>query len=222
MPVRKLFWEDPYLTACEAVVTGVHGDEVTLDRTVAFAASGGQASDAATISGLTVITARADGREIRYGLPAGHGLNAGDGVTVSIDWPTRYRLMRLHFAAELVLELVYQRFGRPEKTGADISATRARLDFVWDGNISSTFPVLAAEVARLVAADLPVVSAFEDESRQRRYWEIAGFAKVPCGGTHPRSTGEVGAVTLRRENPGRGRERIEIRLAGERSEATSP
>ena len=96
---------------------------------------------------------------------------------------TRHRLMRLHFAAELVLELVYQRFGRPEKTGADISPSRARLDFAWDGNISSTFPVLEAGVARLVGADLPVVSAYEDEKSQRRYWEVAGFARVPCGGT---------------------------------------
>lgn len=212
MPVRKLFWEDPYLAACDAVVAGAEGGEITLDRTVAFAASGGQASDIATISGIPVLTARADGLEIRYELPAGHGLSAGDSVNVAIDWPTRYRLMRLHFAAELVLELVYQRFGRPTKTGADISPVRARLDFAWDGNITSVFPVLEAELARLVAADLPITSAFEDERTQRRYWEVAGFARVPCGGTHPRSTGEVGAVALRRENPGRGKERIEIRL----------
>lgn len=212
MPVRKLFWDDPYLAGCDAVVTTVDGDVVALDRTVAFAASGGQASDAATIAGLPVLEARLVEREILCRLPSGHGLAPGDQVRVGIDMPTRERLMRLHFAAELVLELVNQRFGRPAKTGADIGPEKARIDFQWDGNISSTFPVLAAEVERLVAADLPITSAFADEATERRYWEVEGFARVPCGGTHPRRTGEVGKIALRRENPGRGRERIEIRL----------
>ena len=62
-------------------------------------------------------------------------------------------------------------------------------------------------------ADLPIVSAFADEAAERRYWEIAGFARVPCGGTHPRRTGEIGEVVLKRRNVGRGIERIEVRLA---------
>lgn len=39
-----------------------------------------------------------------------------------------------------------------------------------------------------------------------------GFAEVPCGGTHVKSTAEVGFVTLKRVNVGGGKERIEIRL----------
>ena len=127
--------------------------------------------------------------------------------------------MRLHFAAELVLELVNQHFARPEKTGAHISQDKARIDFVWDGNIASVFPLLLCEVERIVAADLRIESAFLNAVTQERYWRIEGFATVPCGGTHPRRTSEVGAIQLRRENPGKGRERIEIRLA-ERTPAT--
>lgn len=212
MPVDKLFWADPYLTHCEATVTGVAGDEVTLDRTVAFAFSGGQASDTATIGGREVLEARADGAEIRYVLPPGHGLRVGDAVAVRIDSDRRYRLMRLHFAAELVLELIGQRFGRPAKTGANITPDKARIDFAWDGSIAQTFPVVEPELRRLVEADLPIVSAFSDEAAQRRYWEVAGLARVPCGGTHPRRTGEVGEVRLKRVNPGAGVERIEIAL----------
>lgn len=216
MPVAKLFWDDPYLTECDASVTSVDGDVVTLDRTVAFAFSGGQASDAATIGGREVLEARADGLEIRYRLPAGHGLRAGDAVEVRIDGDRRYRLMRLHFAAELVLELVGQRFGRPPKTGANITPDKARIDFAWDGPIATAFPVVEPELRRLVEADLPIVSAFSDEAAERRYWEVAGFARVPCGGTHPRRTGEVGEVRLKRVNPGAGVERIEISLAEDR------
>ena len=35
---------------------------------------------------------------------------------------------------------------------------------------------------------------------------------MPCGGTHVKSTDEVGLVTLKRVNIGGSKERIEIRL----------
>ena len=214
MAVRKLFWEDPYLTQTLATVTSVDGPVVTLERTVAYAFAGGQASDAGTIGGCEILEARTSGQEILYTLPDGHGLASGDEVLVRIDWDRRYCIMRLHFAAELVLELVNQFYGRPPKIGANVTAEKARVDFAWDGSIAEVLPRLQREFERLVAEDLLIVSAFADEGEQRRYWEIEGFARVACGGTHLRSTGEVGAVTLRRDNIGRGKERIEIRLAG--------
>jgi Ser-tRNA(Ala) deacylase AlaX len=149
-----------------------------------------------------------------YTLPADHELAPGDSVTVAIDWSTRYRIMRLHFATELVLELVTRHFGAPPKLGANIAEDKARVDFSWeDGSIAQTFPLVAGELRRLVAADLEIMSAYSDEATERRFWRIEGFAQVPCGGTHLRRTGEVGEITLKRENPGSGKERIEIRLA---------
>jgi len=213
MSVEKLFWEDPYLTSNTAEVTAVAGDVVTLDRSVAFAFSGGQASDAGTIAGVPILEARTAGLEIEYVLPEGHRLEPGERVEVAIDWQTRYRLMRLHFAAELVLELVTRRHPEAEKIGANITKEKARVDFLWDGNISESFSYLEEQIAGIVAADRKITCDFSDREAQVRYWEIAGFARVPCGGTHPRSTGEVGKVFLKRVNPGRGKERIEITLA---------
>jgi Ser-tRNA(Ala) deacylase AlaX len=210
---EKLFWSDPYLTALDTTVAGVDGDVVTLASTILFAESGGQESDEGTIAGLPVLDARAEDSEIVYVLPEGHGLATGDSVRVEIDAKRREKLRRLHFAAELVLELAYRAIPGIEKVGAHVGAGKARLDFAYDGNVSDLFLPILTEVARLVAADLAVVSAFEDEATERRYWEVPGFARVPCGGTHPRRTGEVGAIVLKRANPGRGVERIEIRLA---------
>jgi Ser-tRNA(Ala) deacylase AlaX len=212
VPVDKLFWRNPYLTRCDAVVTGVDGTEVTLDRAVAFAFSGGQASDVGVVGGREILSAQTRGPEIVYTLPADHGLRLGDSVVVEIDWPTRANLMRLHFAAELVLELATRQLRDAEKIGANISADKARVDFAMAGTIADALPEIASGVARIVAQDLAIVSAFSDEVAQRRYWEIDGFARVACGGTHPRRTGEVSAVTLKRANPGAGKERIEIRL----------
>ena len=54
------------------------------------------------------------------------------------------------------------------------------------------------------------MSAFSDEENQRRCWGIEGFARVACGGTHLKKTGEVGEIDLKRKNVGKGKERIEI------------
>lgn len=212
MAVKKLFWEEPYCTAVEAVVTGVAGPVVTLDRTILYAFSGGQDSDSGTIAGYPVLKAEKDGKEILYTLPPEHDLYTGERVPVCIDWEKRYKLMKLHFAAELILELVYQNFDHPEKIGAHITQDKARLDFHWPGNITALFPELQRKVSEMIAADQAITSDFEDVEAERRYWEIPEFAKVACGGTHLRSTGEIGAITLKRRNVGGGKERIEIYL----------
>lgn len=211
--VRKLFWTDPYLTTLQTRVAAVHGQRVRLEETIFFAFSGGQEGDAGTIAGHGVLGAEKDGFDIAYTLPPGHGLAAGDEVEVAIDWERRYRLMRLHFAAEMVLQLVYRLRPGIERIGAHISPAKARVDFALDGNIAEFLPRIGAAAAELVAADLPIITAFSDEATQRRYWQVAGFAQMPCGGTHPRSTAEVGNLHLKRRNTGKGKERIEITLA---------
>lgn len=210
--VDKVFWTDPYLTELGTEVTGVYGDDVTVERTIFFAFSGGQESDAGTIGGARVLRARTDGQQIVYTLEPGHGLRLGAPVTMAIDWARRHRLMRLHLAAELVLELVYQAHDPIEKIGAHIAEDKARIDFAWDGMLSEVLPDIQAKAAALIAADHPVITAFSDSAAERRYWEIAGFARVPCGGTHLKSTGEIGEIRLKRRNPGKGKERIEITL----------
>ncbi|HNE01040.1 MAG TPA: hypothetical protein PLQ18_04975, partial [Plasticicumulans sp.] len=50
-------------------------------------------------------------------------------------------------------------------------------------------------------------------ANERRYWEVEGIARVACGGTHLRRTGEVGVLALKRRNVGKGKERVEILLA---------
>jgi alanyl-tRNA synthetase len=210
---RKMFWDDPYRTRLDTHIAASDGAEVRLAETIFYAFSGGQESDAGTIAGRPVLSARKDGRDIIYTLDLDHGLAAGDAVTVEIDWPRRYRLMRLHFAAELVLELAYRRLGPVEKIGAHIAETKSRIDFLLDRSIGAELPVLQADAAALIAANHAIQSRFSDEDAQRRTWEIEGFARVACGGTHLRRTGEVGAIRLKRDNIGRGKERIEIYLA---------
>lgn len=211
MSVEKAFWENPYLASLSAKVTTVKDNVVTVDRTIAFAFSGGQASDSGTINGYDILRAEKVDKEIFYTIGE-HALSVGDEVLIQIEWEKRYRIMKLHFAAEIILELVNQNFGHPEKIGANISDTKARIDFVWNGNISETFPFLQREANQIIEMNLPITSDFNDAENEERYWAIKGFGKVACGGTHLKTTGEIGPIKLRRDNIGKGKERVEITL----------
>jgi len=209
---KKIFWKDPYLTQLETHVTGVRGDDIMVEETIFFAFSGGQESDHGTIGNRNILQARTEGKEIIYTLDENHGLKQGDPVSIEIDWGRRYQLMRFHFAAEIVLELMYRNFESIKKIGAHIAQDKARIDFEWGENISNILPVIHKEARSIIEANREIVSAFSNKEKEERYWEIAGFAKVPCGGTHLKRTGEVGEIELKRKNPGKGKERIDIHL----------
>jgi Ser-tRNA(Ala) deacylase AlaX len=208
----KLFWQDPYRTELDTRVAHVSGEQVMLAETILYALHGGQERDHGSIGAHPVLDAAWRGHAIAYTLPPAHGLRAGEAVRLSLDWTRRYRLMRLHFAAELVLEIITRRLAGIEKIGAHIAADKARIDFAWPCGIGAELPAIEQAVQALVQADLAIESAFTDAAAERRCWRIAGFAEVACGGTHPRRTGEVGRLALRRRNLGRGKERIEISL----------
>jgi Ser-tRNA(Ala) deacylase AlaX len=207
---KKIFWEDPYLTQLETHIATVKDNDVTVEQTIFYALSGGQESDHGTIGNNRVLQARKEGKEIVYTLENSHGLKPGDQVRMNIDWQRRYKLMRLHFAAEIVLELVYQNLDSIEKIGAHIAQDKARIDFKWDENISTVLPVIKKEALEIIEANQEIISAFSDEEKEERYWEIRGFSRVPCGGTHLRKTAEIGEIELKRKNVGKNKERIEI------------
>jgi alanyl-tRNA synthetase len=210
---KKIFWTDPYRSRHETRITTVNGADITVDETIFFAFSGGQESDHGSINGIPVITARRDGLELIYTLPPEHGLTLGEAVNIEIDWARRSRLMRLHFAAELVLELFYKKHQGIDKVGAHIAQNKARIDFLWPQSIAPLLPALAEEANAIIAADLDIIKGFDDEANERRFWEIPGLSRVPCGGTHVSRTGEIGPLRLKRENIGKGKERVEIYLA---------
>lgn len=209
--MRKVFWGNPYQTTLETKVASINGNEIVFEDTIAYSFAGGQESDKATINGLPILNSRMEGNLIYYTLPENHGLKVGDQVVMEIDWPRRSRLMRLHFAAELILEIVTQKFGF-KKVGAHIAENKSRIDFISPETISPKLPEILEAYNEIIKKDLPIEKDYSDEATQRRFWRIEGFAQVPCGGTHVDRTGEVGFVTLKREHPGKSIERIEIRL----------
>jgi len=219
---EKLFWQDPYLNRLETRISTISAGRIHLEKTIFYAASGGQESDHGTIAGRQVVAAHHEGLDLSYTLESIEGMAAGDPAVIELDWSRRHALMRLHFAAELVLELIRQQLPGIQKIGAHIAQDKARIDFSHAQSIASLLETIEPALGDLISADLPVCSAFSDPLLQRRYWEIADFARVPCGGTHVRRTGEVGPLLLKRKNIGKGKERVEIRLAGQADDHQAP
>ena len=194
-------------------VTSVKVRELTVAETIFYALSGGQESDFGTIDRYSVLEAEWVKGDISYTLVDEHNLTPGDEVVITIDWERRYRLMRLHFAAELVLETAYRTLSGIEKIGAHIAADKARIDFAWESALTECIPAIEVAVLELIRADHDIISSFNDETNLRRTWHIAGFATVPCGGTHLKRTSEIGGIRLKRKNLGKGKERLEIYLS---------
>ncbi|MFK8012235.1 MAG: hypothetical protein AB8B80_09360 [Marinicellaceae bacterium] len=208
----KLFWKNPYQAELSTSISAVDGSVIKLHETIFFAFSGGQESDYGRIANIPVKEARKVGHEIEYTLAKKCDLTVGDKVTVNIDWQRRYQLMRLHFAAELILEIMYAQLKGSEKIGAHIAQDKARIDFLWHENINPLLPNILKQAEAIIQSDVAIIKDYSDKENQLRFWQIPGFAKVPCGGTHIKSTGEVGCLRLKRKNIGKNKERVEIYL----------
>jgi Ser-tRNA(Ala) deacylase AlaX len=209
---RKLFWENPYCARAEVTVLHVDGSDVLFDQTIAFSFSGGQESDTASFRGIPIISSRFEGLDILYTFPENHGLQPGVKGMMEIDWNKRNRLMRYHMLCELVLTVTNKYFGKIEdelkpeqidhvgivKVMARMMDKGAYVDFDHE-DMRPHLPIIQEHVDRIICDDLPIEKGFMDEGKHERFWRIPGFALVPCGGTHVRSTRELGSVRLSRD-----------------------
>lgn len=232
----KLFLEDSYRKDCDAVVTAIGEKGIQLDKTIFYATSGGQPGDTGTIAianqNIPVIGAiKGEGFEdIWHILPEDAALpSVGDAVQMQIDWDARHRYMRMHTCLHLLCSLV-----EGDVTGGSVGADKGRLDF----NIAADAidkDSLNARLNDLIAADHPVsIEWITDEAlaenpaliRTMSVKPPMGSGRIrlvrigaadntvdlqPCGGTHVRSTGEIGPVTITKvENKGKQNRRISV------------
>ena len=229
---EELFRDDSYLQDCDAAVIAAADDYVVLDRTVFYPLGGGQPGDTGTLTfaggtAAIVDTRYGDDGSIRHVIAAGAELPAvGDSVHVSLDWERRYRHMRMHTAMHLLGSVL--QYG---VTGGNISAEKSRLDFDMEDTVDKE--AVSAALKNLVAEDHAVscrwISEAELDAQPElvrtmsvqpprgkgsvRLLEIDGVDLQPCGGTHLRSTSEVGAVRIGKvEKKGKRNRRVNIHL----------
>jgi misacylated tRNA(Ala) deacylase len=237
MATDCLFRQNSYLKDCSATVVAVMPDGgIVLDRTVFYAASGGQPGDRGVItlaSGEPVLIDTAiflDPAKTQIAhVPAGGGapVQAGDPVHAVIDWDVRYPRMRMHTALHLLsAALPYP------VTGGSVGESESRLDFdIPEAGLDKE--KIDAKLAKMIEADAEVSSRWITDEElaanpglvktmsvkpptgtgRVRLIEIKGFDLQPCGGTHVRKTGEIGAVRVTQiEKKGKQNRRVRLAL----------
>ena len=221
MTTEQLAGRDAYLRTCDAVVTEVTDLGVVLDRTVAYARGGGQPGDTGSIAwpggSLNItdtFTDRASARLIHE--VAGMTPEPGTEVTVTIDWDRRHTIMRTHTALHALSGIVFTEHGAKVTGGNMEPGGVARMDFELEA-ISQEFgrEVEARLNEALADPDLirTKVSLIPDHVDPIRVIDIEGIDKQADGGTHVRSTGEVGTVrVVKTESKGKANKRMRIQL----------
>ncbi|NKI19748.1 alanyl-tRNA editing protein [Paenibacillus dendritiformis] len=233
---KELFLEDCYLQECEAAVMEAEEDKIILDQTVLYPAGGGQEHDTGILEqdGRTfeVYSVKREGGRIVHYVRSGADLTLGP-VRVRVNWERRLGLMRHHTLLHVLGAVVYQKYGAL-CTGNQIYPDRARIDFnqlqdltpeqrdeiVLEANriIAADFPISYRTVSREEAENIPgmiktVASLLPPSVRAVRLVAIGSVDEQACGGTHVRSTGEIGGMEITdMKSKGKNNKRLEVRV----------
>jgi len=234
MATDLLYLRDAYLTEFDAVVVDVREGGVALDRTAFYPTGGGQANDTGVLAGLAVTDVRKEGDLVWHTVDAATGALPAAGSTVHgvIDWSRRHELMRTHTALHVLCGVIWNEWRVPV-TGGNMEPLSARMDFEFDPLPEGFGPRVEQLVNDELAADRPIEVSFlprstavmdEDLIRTKvsmipesvpeiRVVDIVGLDKQADGGTHVRSTGEVGRIrVVKLENKGKGNKRVRLEV----------
>jgi misacylated tRNA(Ala) deacylase len=228
-----LFLRDAYLTSFSAKVEAVRDDgAVRLDRTAFYPTGGGQPHDTGTISGRFVTDVRYDDNHEPWHSVDGDPLTVGDEIEGQIDWERRHQLMRTHTALHVLCGVIWNEWGT-SVTGGNMEPLVARMDFEFDPLPEGFGATVEELVNKELAAGLPIDVTFlprdvavtdEDLIRTKvnmipasvpeiRVVDIVGLDKQADGGTHVRTTAEVGRIrVVKTESKGKGNKRIRIEV----------
>ena len=232
MSTELLYLHDAYVTEFDATVIDARADAVALDRTLFYPTGGGQPHDTGTLGDLAVVDVRKEGAMVWHTVE-GAGLPViGDPVHGVVDWSRRYQLMRTHSALHVLCGVIWNEW-HVAVTGGNMEPLAARMDFEFDPLPEGFGPSIEALVNAELAADRPIAVSFlprstavmdEDLIRTKvslipeavpeiRVVDIVGLDKQADGGTHVRSTGEVGRIRVTKtESKGKGNKRIRLEI----------
>jgi alanyl-tRNA synthetase len=217
---ERLFYNDCYVRNFHAriVDTADEGRRVYLDRTAFYPTSGGQPFDVGTLGGAEVIDVIDEEERIAHVLAAPVPTPEVEG---HIDWERRFDHMQQHTGQHLLSAVLEELFAIPTLSfhmGAEVSTIEVGAAALDTGQIEHA----EQRCAEIVGEARPVVITFDQASEdlglrkasQRsgtlRVVSITGLDRSACGGTHVRSTAEIGLVLIRKLDKIRGNVRLEF------------
>jgi misacylated tRNA(Ala) deacylase len=232
-----LYLRDAYLRDFEATVEEVDEGRVRLDRTALYPTGGGQPHDTGTLrwdgGEVAVVEVAKQGADVWH-VVEGDPPAPGTVVQGTVDWDRRHALMRTHSALHILCGVIWNEWGKAV-TGGNMEPLKARMDFEFDP-LPEGFGARVEELVNAeLVADRPIevsflapeeaasgatgslvrtkVSLVPEGVAEVRVVDIVGLDKQADGGTHVRSTGEVGRVrVVKTESKGKGNKRVRIAI----------
>lgn len=226
-----LYMNDSYLKEFEAVVENVKDDKfVVLDKTAFYPTGGGQPHDTGIIvcnnEEYPVVCAGKLSGRISHEVSK-PGLRAGDKVIGRINWDRRYRFMRMHTAAHLLIS-IFNRESNVLITGNQIDEDKTRIDFNMENFDRDKIMQYIEQANEIIRQDLPVktcylpkeeamkipgviklAGALPPDVHTLRIVEIPGVDLQADGGTHVKSLSEIGTIEfVKAENKGKDNRRV--------------
>jgi alanyl-tRNA synthetase len=222
----RLYYADCYATKFQARVlqAGEDARHVILDRTAFYPTSGGQPHDLGRIGACEVVDVVDGDDGIIHVLSSPI---AADEVQCEIEWERRFDHMQQHTGQHL-LSAVFDKLFGIQTISFHMGGTTATIDLSCASVKPDELRAVEERANRIIHENRKVSIAFEDSVAAeglRKASERSGLLRIvsiedldrsACGGTHVRSTGEIGAILLRSVERLRGNARLEF-LCGSRA-----
>jgi alanyl-tRNA synthetase len=221
MATHRIYYDDCYLQNFEARVVSClpfapvqlesgtrPAWEVLLDRTAFYPTSGGQPHDIGKLGDANVLDVHEEGEEILHIVDRELETGAVDGC---VQWPRRFDHMQQHTGQHLLSAMFEERFGLPT-VSFHLGAELCTIDLRGIEPIQDVLTGAQRAANQVVFEDRPVnvrygtadklaqIGVRREVEREGilRAIEIEGADLQPCGGTHVKSTGQIGAILVRR------------------------
>src|SRR6266446_7349989 len=228
---ERLYYQDSRLLEFDARVVNLSELDdgqiaITLDRTAFYPTGGGQPTDTGTLGGARVVDCIDAENEGVLHVIQGPAPEVGDRVHGKIDWLRRLDHLQQHTGQHILSAAFVRLFDAPthsfrvleHECEIDVALddpTDERIEqavdlanqIIWENR-----PMTIRHVTSVEAATLPLRKEPSREG-ELRVIEIQDFDLTPCGGTHAKSTGEVGVIAVRSWERAKGLTRIQF-MAG--------
>ena len=221
MSTHRLYYDDSYLQSFEARVLSclpaepfatesgvIPVWEVVLDQSAFYPTSGGQPHDVGCLGDAKVLDVRDDGEDVLHIVDRELVISPIQG---SIQWRRRFDHMQQHTGQHLLSAMFHERFGRPtvsfhlgsEICTIDLRGPEPNASILEGAQRAANFVIFEDRPVNVrygTADQLSAIGVRKEVEREGilRAVEIESADLQPCGGTHVRSTGQIGMILVRR------------------------
>jgi len=217
---EKLYYQDPYLTEFDALVTAVIPLEkgtfgIELDQTCFYVEGGGQPGDTGKLNKENVLDTISHQNKILHIVK--HKISVGTRVNGKIDWDRRFSLMQSHTAQHILSE-AFLKLYKAQSVSVHFSDNSLTIDLdipqlTWD-----IVKNIEHETNRLVMENRPVEIHWiknkadlghfplrkppQKKSEQGyRIVVVKDYDYSACGGMHVKHAGEIGLIKILKWHP---------------------